>query len=80
MNDVDARLVRCFQAVFPGLPEAELFQATQDSVKTWDSVAMITLVNVIDEEFNVQLDLEHLDQLNSFERLHTHLQSMERPQ
>lgn len=79
MNDVTPRLVRCFQAVFPDLPEAELPQATQDSVRTWDSVAMITLVNVIDEEFNVQLDLEQLDQLNSFESLRRHLQRIERP-
>ena len=79
MNDVTPRLVRCFQAVFPDLPEAELPQATQDSVRTWDSVAMITLVNVIDEEFNVQLDLEQLDQLNSFESLRRHLQQIERP-
>ena len=79
MNDVDARLVRCFQVVFPGLPEAELFQATQDSVKTWDSVAMITLVNVVDEEFNIQLDLEQIDRLNSFEGLRNHLREIERP-
>jgi acyl carrier protein len=79
MNDVDARLVRCFQVVFPGLPEAELLQATQDSVKTWDSVAMITLVNVVDEEFNIQLDLEQIDRLNSFEGLRNHLREIERP-
>jgi acyl carrier protein len=80
MNDVDARLVRCFQAVFPDLPEADLLRATQDSVKTWDSVAMITLVNVVDEEFNIQLDLEQIDRLNSFEGLRSHLQDIERPQ
>jgi acyl carrier protein len=77
MTNVKPRLERCFQAVFPGLPEAELSAATQDSVETWDSVAMITLVNVIDEEFNIQLDLERLDQLNSFESLYAYLQNVE---
>jgi acyl carrier protein len=80
MDDVKPRLLRCFQAVFPDLPETQLLTATQDSVDTWDSVAMITLVNVIDEEFNVQLDLDRLDRLSSFESLHNHLQDIERPQ
>ena len=80
MNDVKPRLVRCFQAVFPGLPETEILTATQDSVKTWDSVAMITLITVVDEEFNVQLDLDRLDELNSFEGLRNHLQSAGEPQ
>jgi acyl carrier protein len=80
MDDVKPRLLRCFQAAFPDLPETQLLTATQDSVDTWDSVAMITLVNVIDEEFNVQLDLDRLDRLSSFESLHNHLQDIERPQ
>jgi acyl carrier protein len=80
MNDVDARLVRCFQAVFPDLPENELLRATQDSVKTWDSVAMITLLNVVDEEFNIQLDLDYIDRLNSFQGLRSHLRDIEEPQ
>jgi acyl carrier protein len=74
MTDVRPRLVRCFQAVFPELEEGQLPAATQDSVTSWDSVATIMLVNVIDEEFHVQLDLEQLDQLNSFETLRRFLE------
>jgi acyl carrier protein len=78
MNDVKARLGKCFQAVFPNVPEAELPSATQESVKTWDSVATITLMNLIDEEFGVQLDLEQLERFNSFESFYNHLAAAEK--
>ena len=79
MNDLTSRLIKCFQAVFPDLPEAQIPAATQQSVPTWDSVATITLVNVIDEEFNVELDLEQLDQFNSFESFERHLSAAQTP-
>lgn len=80
MSDVKSRLIKCFQAVFPDMPEAQIPGATQQSVKTWDSVATVTLVNVVDEEFNIELDLEQLDQLNSFESFQRHLNAAGSPQ
>jgi acyl carrier protein len=47
--------------------------ATQDSVRAWDSVATITLINVIDDEFHVLLDYEHLGEYRSFEDVRTYL-------
>ena len=79
MNDVTPRLIRCFQAVFPDMPEAQIPAATQQSVPTWDSVATVTLVNVVDEEFNVELDLEQLDQFDSFESFERHLSAAQTP-
>ena len=79
MNDVTPRLIRCFQAVFPDIPEVKIRAATQQSVPTWDSVATVTLVNVVDEEFNVELDLEQLDQFNSFESFERHLSAAQTP-
>lgn len=73
MSDVTPRLVKCFQTVFPEMPETQIRAANQQSVPMWDSVATVTLVNVVDEEFNVELDLEKLDQLNSFESFERHL-------
>jgi acyl carrier protein len=68
MND-ERRLIGCFQTVFPDLPEAAIPVATQATVAAWDSIAAITLVNVIEEEFQVQMDLDALDELDSFERI-----------
>ena len=69
MNDVKPRLVKCFHAVFPNLSEAELVSATQDSNEAWDSIAAVTLANVIEEEFSIEMDFERLAELNSFDRM-----------
>lgn len=73
MTDIAPRLVKCFQLVFPQLPESEAAAASQVSLKEWDSVAAITLVNVIEEEFQVQIDFDHLAELDSFDAIERHL-------
>ena len=56
----------CFRVVFPDLPEAEIPSASQETVAAWDSVAAITLLNVVEEEFGVEMDLDELADLDSF--------------
>ncbi len=75
MNSITSRLARCFQIVFPNLDEAEAPAATQASLAQWDSIAMVTLLNVIEEEFGVQLDLEMLAEYDSFARIEDALRS-----
>ena len=48
-----------------------LFRST---VAAWDSVAAITMMNVIEDEFALQMDLDDLADLDSFAKIHTHLQ------
>jgi acyl carrier protein len=66
MTDHAVRLVRCFSAVFPALSEAEIRAATPETVEAWDSLAMIQLAVVVDEEFGTTTDMERLPQLMSF--------------
>ena len=66
MEETQPRLVRCFQTVFPGLSEAAVLSANPENTSAWDSVAAITLFNVIEEEFQIQVDLDLLAELNSF--------------
>ena len=66
VNDIHARLVQCFATVFPDLSAREIEFCTQERVPTWDSVTAITLVNVIEEEFNTSIDLDLLPELSSF--------------
>lgn len=61
-----ARLVSCFQVVFPNLAVGAIPFASQDSVEAWDSVAAITLISVIEDEFQASVDLERLLELTSF--------------
>jgi acyl carrier protein len=73
MDRIATSLINCFQTVFPDMPASEIPTANQSSVATWDSVAAITLVNVIEEEFGIQMDLDHLAELDSFNRIEEYL-------
>ncbi len=73
MDEVQNRLTKCFQIVFPDLPPSEISNARQESVAAWDSVASITLLNVIEEEFQIEIDLELVAELDSYERVRQYL-------
>jgi acyl carrier protein len=67
MNDLDQRLAQCFAVAFPGLSADNAPRATPDSVEEWDSVGAINLASVIGEEFGIEIDLERLPDLTSFD-------------
>ena len=67
MNDVDRRLMRCFEAVFPALPSAQVRTAVRDSTEQWDSLGSLLLAQTIEEEFGIKADLELMDHLSSFD-------------
>ena len=69
MSDVETRLVGCFQTIFPELTEADILNASQEKLEQWDSVAAITLLNVIEEEFSTQIDYELLSDLDTFAKV-----------
>ncbi len=69
MDDVARRLTKCFQVVFPDLPEAKIPFVSQSSVESWDSIAAVTLGNVVEEEFSLKMDFEILPELNSYDRM-----------
>jgi acyl carrier protein len=73
MNDVDARLRRCFAIAFPDLNPAAVDAATQTNVPGWDSVAAITLIALIEEDFATTVDLEMLPELTSFAAIREYL-------
>ncbi len=74
MDNVQSRLSGCFQTVFPDLPEGEIVAASQQSVSQWDSIAAITLMNVIEEEFNIPVDFDRLAELDSFASIQLYLE------
>lgn len=65
-TDLDTKLVCCFHAVFPDLNVAQIRSAATTSLPAWDSVAMISLLNVIAEEFGIDIDWEKLDEITSY--------------
>ena len=69
MDDARTRLVKCFQIVFPDLSERDALEASQATLAAWDSVAAITLVNVVEDEFGIEMDLDALADLDSFDKV-----------
>ena len=74
MTDVRIRLERCFASVFPDLRPEEIEAASPESVEAWDSLANVTLVTVVEEEFEHEISPDELDELVSFERLAAYLE------
>jgi acyl carrier protein len=73
MDNTEERLIKVFETAFPDLPADRIASATQDKVPTWDSVAAITLMNLIEEEFAIQMDFEDLGELTSFQKILTYV-------
>ena len=73
MSNIDDRLAQIFMTAFPDLPESAVRSATQQNTPNWDSVAAITLMNLIEEEFQIQMDFEDLADLTSFAKISEYL-------
>jgi acyl carrier protein len=69
MDSNQQRLVRLFEGVFPDLPPAKIPLATQENVSAWDSVAAITLLNLIEEEWGMEVDFAEVAELTSFDKI-----------
>ena len=75
MDETKNRLIKCFETVFPEMLEDEIPSATQSSVSAWDSIAAITLLNVIEDEFQITMDLEQVADLDSFSKIYDYLKT-----
>jgi acyl carrier protein len=73
MNDLDERLIDCFQAALPKMPREKLRQVSMKSAAEWDSMVTITLMNLIEESFGIQADLDDIQQLTSFQSIRDYL-------
>jgi acyl carrier protein len=73
---MNERLLNCFRSVFPTLSDGELQAASVETVSAWDSVAAITLVNVIEDEFGIQMDYEVAPELTSFDAVRNYVATL----
>jgi acyl carrier protein len=75
MHDLNTRLDRCFASVFPHLTIEQIHAASVESVRGWDSLAAVTLLAVVQEEFGVQIGLTDLSGLVSYKAIHHYIRS-----
>jgi acyl carrier protein len=69
MDNIEERLIKVFETVFPDLSAEQIVAATQSTVSAWDSVAAITLMNVMEEEFSIEIDFDRAAELSSFSEI-----------
>jgi acyl carrier protein len=74
MNDQEERLTGCFLSVFPDLATNEIAQASSTTVQSWDSVANVTLLAVVEEEFGINIEVDDLAKFDSFKGILSYLQ------
>lgn len=74
MDEQQRRLANCFSIVFPELSPDEIMQASSSTVHGWDSVAIVTLLAVIEEEFGISVEEDDPAKFDSFQRILTYLQ------
>jgi acyl carrier protein len=75
MDDIQARLLACFQAVFPEQDEKAMVGLSQAMHSGWDSLASVTLVRLVEEQFGVQMDLFDLEELDSFAAMEKYIRN-----
>ena len=66
MNDIKERVGLCFSMVFPNIRPEEIPGASTASLKGWDSVAQVTLLSSLAEEFGFDFELEDFETLISY--------------
>ena len=79
MDEQQRRLANCFCAVFPELSDDEILQASSTTVQSWDSVAVVTLIAVIEEEFGICIEEDNPAEFESFQQILSYLQKSKAP-
>jgi acyl carrier protein len=69
MENVKDKLGRCFALAFPKLDPGQYATASTQNVSDWDSIAQLTLLTLISEEFGREIDFEEFEGATSFEAL-----------
>jgi len=73
-TDLETRLIRCFSSIFPGASTDEIKKAQMETLKGWDSISMVNLISVLEEEFQVSFDLDDIERFTSFDKVRAYLQ------
>jgi acyl carrier protein len=74
MTELERRLTNSFATAFPGLEPQEIPSVSMGSLASWDSLAGITLLALIEEEFNISISPDDAAGLVSFELILDYVQ------
>jgi acyl carrier protein len=74
MSTVKERVDLCFLNVFPDLKKDQLASASATSLAAWDSIAHVTLLSSLSEEFGFDFEMEDFEELTSYSKIIEYLQ------
>jgi acyl carrier protein len=66
MTDIPERVAACFLNVFPKIRPEAIPEASTTSLAEWDSIAHVTLLSSISEEFRMDFEVEDFEELVSY--------------
>ena len=75
MSELGDRLIRCFDSIFDGLSPDQIRSASVKTLPAWDSLASVTLMAILEQEFNVQIDPFDLPHLTFFPSVHLYIKN-----
>jgi acyl carrier protein len=73
MDKIKEKLAHCFSLAFPKMDPSQYATATAENTSAWDSMAQVTLLTLIGEEFGIDIDFEEFEGATSFEALATRI-------
>jgi acyl carrier protein len=76
MDEMEQRLAACFASVLPDLGPEEIRGASASTVASWDSVATVTLLAVVEEEFGISISDEDPARFDSYKNILSYLQEV----
>jgi acyl carrier protein len=72
------RLTTCLSAYFSGLQVEEIPRASMATVGEWDSMASVTLIAMVSEEFGIEVAPEDYERFVSYELILDYLENVRR--
>ena len=72
------RLSDCLAAYFSGLAREEIPRASMATVGEWDSMASVTLIAIVGEEFGLEIAPEDYEKFVSYELILDYLENQRR--
>lgn len=62
-----ARYMKCFTEMFE-ISDNEAKTLAYQEITAWDSVGHMNLISVIEEEFDIEMDIDDITDLSSFDK------------
>ena len=76
MDQISDKVAHCFSLVFPDMNPSEYYAANTENTSAWDSLAQVTLLSLLGQEFGIEIDYEQFEDANSFEVLTSRIREL----